>query len=120
MFWTGNLTEAGHSIDGYESLWLPRGLLATDCQGEFIDALFGASRASGRLSCISRRVSRAPPRKRIGPGAIWVRGKKGVRLPTSRPFHGIEGSGSFSTWAFRAAVGQWPEGGRMTSSRRPT
>jgi hypothetical protein len=34
----------GHFIDDYESLWLPRVLLATVCQGEFVDALFGASR----------------------------------------------------------------------------
>jgi hypothetical protein len=34
----------GHFIDGYESLWLPRVLLTTVCQREFVDALFGASR----------------------------------------------------------------------------
>jgi len=73
MFWTGNLTEAGHFIDGYESLWLPRGLLATDCQGEFIDALFGASRKRSVELHFQKGLAGAPaeahrPRCHLGAG----------------------------------------------------
>jgi FAD/FMN-containing dehydrogenase len=44
VFWAGNLAEAGHFIHGYESLWLPRGLLDAGQQADLADALFAASR----------------------------------------------------------------------------
>jgi hypothetical protein len=44
VFWAANVAEAGHFIHGYESVWLPQGLLAADRQETLCDALFAASR----------------------------------------------------------------------------
>jgi FAD/FMN-containing dehydrogenase len=44
VFWAGNLAEAGHVIYGFDSLWLPRALLAAARQAELVDALVVASR----------------------------------------------------------------------------
>ena len=44
IFWSGNLAEAGHFLQGYESIWLPESLLRPDQQDRLADALFATSR----------------------------------------------------------------------------
>ncbi|HET9794537.1 MAG TPA: FAD-binding oxidoreductase [Thermoanaerobaculia bacterium] len=43
-FWRGDQEQVGAFIHGYESMWLPQGLLAPGRQAELVDALFAASR----------------------------------------------------------------------------
>jgi len=43
-FWRGDQEQVGAFLHGYESLWLPQSLLASDRQGILSDALFAASR----------------------------------------------------------------------------
>ena len=43
-YWRGDQDQVGAFIHGYESLWLPQGLLAPERQGDLVDALFSASR----------------------------------------------------------------------------
>ncbi len=42
VFWAANLSEAGHFIHGFESLWLPASLLGADRQPQLADALKAA------------------------------------------------------------------------------
>ncbi len=44
IFWSGNLAESGHFLQGFESLWLPASLLRPDQQDRLADALLAASR----------------------------------------------------------------------------
>jgi FAD/FMN-containing dehydrogenase len=44
IFWSANLSEAGHFIHGFESAWLPAALLQQDRREQLADALFAASR----------------------------------------------------------------------------
>ena len=44
IFWSANLGEAGHFIEGFESAWLPAALLAPDSHEALTDALFAAAR----------------------------------------------------------------------------
>ncbi|MBV9783891.1 MAG: FAD-dependent oxidoreductase [Acidisphaera sp.] len=44
VFWSANLSEAGHFLHGFESAWLPVSLLQADRQEQLADALFAASR----------------------------------------------------------------------------
>ncbi|HUH84096.1 MAG TPA: FAD-binding protein [Stellaceae bacterium] len=44
VFWSANLGEAGHFIEGFESAWLPAELLAPDKRETLADALFAAAR----------------------------------------------------------------------------
>jgi hypothetical protein len=44
IFWSANLSEAGHFIHGYESVWLPASLLRAAQRGQLADALFEAGR----------------------------------------------------------------------------
>jgi FAD/FMN-containing dehydrogenase len=46
VFWAANLSEAGHFIHGFESLWLPASLLQTGGQQQLTDALLAAVRHS--------------------------------------------------------------------------
>ena len=43
-YWRGDQDQVGAFIHGYESLWLPQGLLAPERQADLVDALFAASR----------------------------------------------------------------------------
>jgi FAD/FMN-containing dehydrogenase len=43
MFWSANLSEAGHFIHGFESTWLPASLLQPDQQERLADALCAAA-----------------------------------------------------------------------------
>lgn len=43
--WAGNTGEAGAFWHGYQSLWLPRSLLAKESRAPLVDAWFAASRA---------------------------------------------------------------------------
>jgi len=44
IYYATNAGEAGQVLHGYQSLWLPASLLATEAQAGFGDALFAASR----------------------------------------------------------------------------
>ena len=44
IFWSANLSEAGHFIHGYESAWLPASLLQAERRAQLADALFEAGR----------------------------------------------------------------------------
>lgn len=44
VFWAANLAEAGHYIYSYQSLWLPRALLAAERQAALTESLLAASR----------------------------------------------------------------------------
>jgi FAD/FMN-containing dehydrogenase len=46
VFWSGNLSEAGHFIHGFESAWLPASLLRPENQSQLVQALFAASQHS--------------------------------------------------------------------------
>jgi len=43
VFWAANLSEAGHFMHGFESLWLPASLLQADRQPQLADALVAAA-----------------------------------------------------------------------------
>jgi FAD/FMN-containing dehydrogenase len=61
VFWNGNLAEAGHFIQAFDSLWLPRGLLEMSRQGELCDALFAASRKRSVELHLQKGLAGAPP-----------------------------------------------------------
>ena len=46
IFWSANVSEAGHFIHGFESAWLPASLLRDDRRPELTDALIAAARHS--------------------------------------------------------------------------
>ena len=46
VFWSANLSEAGHFIHGFESLWLPASLLEAEGRQQLTDALLAAARHS--------------------------------------------------------------------------
>ncbi|MEA2815072.1 MAG: hypothetical protein QOI93_2769, partial [Rhodospirillaceae bacterium] len=46
IFWSVNVSEAGHFIHGFESAWLPASLLRDDRRPELTDALIAAARHS--------------------------------------------------------------------------
>ena len=46
IFWSANVSEAGHFIHGFESAWLPASLLRDDRRLELTDALIAAARHS--------------------------------------------------------------------------
>jgi FAD/FMN-containing dehydrogenase len=46
VFWSANVSEAGHFIRGFESIWLPASLLHTGSQPRLTEALLASSRHS--------------------------------------------------------------------------
>ncbi len=46
MFWSANVSEAGHFIHGFESAWLPASLLQAERRSELAQALVAAARHS--------------------------------------------------------------------------
>ncbi len=46
MYWSANVSEAGHFIHDFESAWLPRSLLQADRRAAFTEALVAAARHS--------------------------------------------------------------------------
>ena len=44
IFWAGNLSEVGHFLSGFQSLWLPTALLQPDARSRLADALLAAGR----------------------------------------------------------------------------
>jgi FAD/FMN-containing dehydrogenase len=46
IYWSANVSEAGHFIHGFESVWLPRSLLAAAARPHLVEALLAASRHS--------------------------------------------------------------------------
>ena len=59
VFWSANLSEAGHFIHGFESAWLPSSLLRADRRHEVTDALLGAA----RHSTVELHFQRASPER---------------------------------------------------------
>jgi len=57
VFWSANLSEAGHFIHGFESAWLPASLLRADRRHQVTDAL--PLRGIPRSNSTSRRASPA-------------------------------------------------------------
>jgi FAD/FMN-containing dehydrogenase len=48
IYWSANVSEAGHFIHGFESVWLPASLLQADRREHLADALF----AAGKLASV--------------------------------------------------------------------
>jgi FAD/FMN-containing dehydrogenase len=46
IFWTANVSEAGHFIEDFESAWLPASLLQADRRAALVDALVAAAHHS--------------------------------------------------------------------------
>src|SRR5262249_49896423 len=60
-WWKGITGECGWFIWGYESLWLPQSLLASDAQQHLSDALYAASRRFGFALHFNKGLGGAPP-----------------------------------------------------------
>ncbi len=60
IFWAGNLGEAGQVLHGYQSAWLPAGLLQDDKRGDLVEALFAASRHWGISLHTNKGLAGAP------------------------------------------------------------
>jgi len=61
VFWSGNLGEAGWFLHGYESAWLPAGLLAPARLAQLADGLFAASRHSMTALHFNKGLAGAAP-----------------------------------------------------------
>src|SRR5215469_7648342 len=61
VWWPGTTGECAIYWWGYESLWLPQSLLATDQQQRLADALFAASRSFGVALHFNKGLAGAPP-----------------------------------------------------------
>jgi FAD/FMN-containing dehydrogenase len=46
IFWSANLSEAGHFMHAYSSVWLPEALLTKELRTKLVDALISAARHS--------------------------------------------------------------------------
>jgi FAD binding domain/Berberine and berberine like len=60
LYWAANLSEAGHFIHGFESVWLPRTLLDVDGRPGLVDALVAASRYSTVEIHLQKGLAGAP------------------------------------------------------------
>src|SRR5271166_5753802 len=60
VFWSGNLSEAGHFIHGYESAWLPASLLQADRRQQLADAIFAASKLASLELHFQKGLAGAP------------------------------------------------------------
>jgi hypothetical protein len=62
IFWSANLSEAGHFIHGYDSIWLPAALLRdAEQRGRVSDALFEAGRIWPIELHFQKGLAGAPP-----------------------------------------------------------
>ena len=61
IFWSANLSEAGHFIYGYTSLWLPAMLLRAEQRARLADALFEAGRIWPIELHFQKGLAGAPP-----------------------------------------------------------
>lgn len=61
VFWTGNLSEAGHVLYGYQSAWMPADLIADERRAGLAAALFSASRHWSVSLHVNKGLAGAPP-----------------------------------------------------------
>lgn len=62
IFWSANLSEAGHFIYGYDSTWLPAALLRPEQRDRLCDTLFEAGRIWPIELHFQKGLAGAPPR----------------------------------------------------------
>ena len=60
IYWSANVSEAGHFIYGYESVWLPASLLQPDRRDALADALFAASKLASVELHFQKGLAGAP------------------------------------------------------------
>lgn len=60
-YWRGDQDQVGAFLHGYESLWMPQGLLASERQAELSAALFAASREKTVEIHFNKGLAGAPP-----------------------------------------------------------
>jgi FAD/FMN-containing dehydrogenase len=60
MYWSANVSEAGHFIHGFESVWLPTSLLDPGARPRLLDALVAASRHSTVEIHLQKGLAGAP------------------------------------------------------------
>jgi len=60
VFWPGDQAQAGQTLHGYESLWLPATLLGNDRRAAFADALFAATRHWSVALHLNKGLAGAP------------------------------------------------------------
>lgn len=61
FFWAANLSEAGHVLHGFESLWLPAQMLTCKRQSALVDALMAATRYWTVELHFQKGLAGAPP-----------------------------------------------------------
>jgi len=61
LFWPGDQGQAGQMLHGYQSTWLPAGLLAPARRAALCDALYAASRHTGISLHVNKGLAGAPP-----------------------------------------------------------
>lgn len=61
IYWSANVSEAGHFIHGYESVWLPASLLQADRREQLADALFAAGKLASVELHFQKGLAGAPP-----------------------------------------------------------
>jgi FAD/FMN-containing dehydrogenase len=61
IFWAANLSEAGHFLYGFESLWLPAALLEPATRDRLVDALVAAGRIWSVELHLQKGLAGAPP-----------------------------------------------------------
>jgi FAD/FMN-containing dehydrogenase len=61
VWWTGNQSEVGIFVHGYESAWLPASLLKNDHQARLVDALFASTRNYEVDLHFNKGLAGAPP-----------------------------------------------------------
>lgn len=60
VYWSANLSEAGHFIHGYESVWLPASLLRQDRREQLADALLAVSKLASLELHFQKGLAGAP------------------------------------------------------------
>jgi FAD/FMN-containing dehydrogenase len=61
VWWNGDAGQVGWYIWGYESLWMPAALLASDSQQKLADAMYASSRLQGFSLHFNKGLAGAPP-----------------------------------------------------------
>jgi FAD/FMN-containing dehydrogenase len=61
FWWSADAGQVGWYIWGYDSLWMPASLLASDCQTRLADALFAGSRHAWIELHFNKGLAGAPP-----------------------------------------------------------
>jgi FAD/FMN-containing dehydrogenase len=60
IYWSANVSEAGHFIHGFESVWLPQSLLGAAARPRLVEALLAASRQSTVELHLQKGLAGAP------------------------------------------------------------